>query len=293
MSHPRPEHAPSVTCHKIVIKPNQSFLNLDWKLFWEYRDMLIFLVRRDFFSKYKQTVLGPAWFVVQPVLTTLVFTVIFGKVANIPTDGVPQPLFYFGGLLAWNYFSQTFQAASNTLIGNANIYKKVFFPRLIIPASSALSNLLAFAVQLLTFSAFWLYFKYFTDAGSSFHLSLSVCLFPLILLQSAAIALGTGLWMSTITAKYRDLHHLTQFLIQIWMYTTPIIYPLSSVPERWQWLVNLNPVAAMVEATRAMLLGTPMPHPVFILQSLAITLIIFFSGLIVFNRAQRTFVDYA
>lgn len=283
----------TTTDYELVIRPNRSWMHVDWAGIWEYRDMLFFLVHRDFTAKYKQTLLGPAWFILQPLFMTLVFTVIFGNFAKISTDGLPPTLFYLSGLLAWTYFSTTLTTTSATFITNAKLFGKVYFPRMVVPLSVVISNLLAFALQLATFLAFWVYFKFFTASSGQFHLSPQVWLFPLLVLQTGALSLGAGLWMSALTAKYRDLHHMTPFLVQLWMYGTTVIYPLSVVPEKWRWAVNLNPMTAVVESYRYLFLGESALEPIYLLQSVVITLLLLLGGLFIFNRVQRTFIDYA
>ena len=248
-------------------------------------------MHRDFVAKYKQTVLGPAWFILQPLLTTVVFTVIFGKVAKIPTDGLPPVLFYLAGLLGWSYFAQTFQNTSGTLVANAGLFGKVYFPRLIVPLSAVISNLLAFALQLGTFLCFWIYFKFFTAAGASFGFSGAIVFLPLVVLQIAALSLGVGLWLSALTAKYRDFILLSGFIIQIWMYATPVIYPLSQIPERWRWLAVLNPMTMPVETIKYMLLGQGVVVPSYLAVSLAMTVLFLVFGVLVFNKVEKTFVD--
>jgi len=217
-----------------IIQPTKSWFRIPWREIWHYRDLLYLLVRRDFVAKYKQTILGPLWFILQPLLTTLVFTVIFGRVAKIPTDELPPLLFYLCGMLPWSYFAQCMNGTSTTFVTNAALFGKVYFPRLVVPLSIVTSSLLAFLIQLVTFAVFWLYYKFFTEAGSLFHLrAMPLALCPLLLLQTAALGLAVGLWMSALTAKYRDFVHLSGFLTQLWMYATPVVYPLSVVPERW------------------------------------------------------------
>ena len=283
----------SKTHYEVHIKPTTSWFRLELKSLWDYRDMLLFLVIRDFVSKYKQTVLGPLWFVIQPLMMTLVFTVIFGKVAGLSTDGLPQPLFYLCGMLGWTYFSTCFQGTSTQLITNANLYKKVYFPRMIVPLSVVASNLIAYAIQFGTFIVFWIYYRYFSAAGSGIQVQGSILMLPLIILQTAAFSLGVGLWMSALTAKYRDLQQLSAFLIQVWMYVTPVIYPMSSIREDWRWIAFLNPMATIVESYREMFLGVSVITSEATLISVGITLAVMLSGVIVFNRIQRVFVDYA
>ena len=284
-------HAPSN--YEIVIRPTRGWLQLNLGEIWQYRDLLFLLVHRDFVAKYKQTILGPAWFVLQPLLTTVVFSIVFGEIAKIPTDDLPPMLFYLAGLLGWNYFAQTFQSTSVTLIGNAGLFGKVYFPRLVVPLSAVISNLFAFALQLATLLAVWIYFKLFTSAGGLFGFSASIVWFPLVLLQVAALSLGVGLWLSALTAKYRDFTFLSGFIIQIWMYATPVIYPLSQIPEKWRWIAVLNPMTMPVEAIRIMFLGQGTVVGAYVTLSLSITVLLLLSGVLVFNKVERTFVDTA
>jgi lipopolysaccharide transport system permease protein len=276
---------------ELVIRPTRGWLNLDLAEVWRYRDLLFMLVHRDFISKYKQTILGPAWFVLQPLMMTMIFTVIFGNVASIPTDGLPPVLFYLAGLVGWNYFAQTFQSTSGTLINNAGLLGKVYFPRLIVPLSAVISNLLALGLQLATFLVFWMYFRFFTASGASLEIDRSLVLFPLLMLQVAALSLGVGLWLSALTAKYRDFTFLTGFIIQIWMYATPVIYPLSQIPERWRWLAVLNPMTMPVETVKYMFLGRGTVTVEFVAMSVGITIALLLSGVLVFNKVEKTFVD--
>jgi lipopolysaccharide transport system permease protein len=277
--------------YELVIRPTRGWVHLNLADIWRYRDLLLILVHRDFVAKYKQTILGPAWFILQPLLMTIVFTVIFGAVINIPTDGLPPVLFYFAGLLGWNYFAQTFQNTSGTLVNNAGLFGKVYFPRLIVPLAAVISNCMAFALQLATFLCIWAYFKIFTGAGATFGVSLAIVWLPLILLQIAALSFGVGLWLSAMTAKYRDFTFLSSFIIQIWMYATPVIYPLSQIPEKWRWLAVLNPMAMPVETIKYMFLGQGLVIPAYLAVSVAITLLLLLSGVLVFNRIEKTFVD--
>lgn len=276
---------------EIVIQPNRSWFYIDWQGLWHYRDLLFFLVKRDFISYYKQTILGPLWFIIQPLLMTLVFTVIFGKIAKIPTDGLPPMLFYLCGLLVWRYFASCLNTTSNTFEANAHLFGKVYFPRLIVPLSVIISNLLAFAIQLVTFLGFYFYFKYFTPAGMSFKPNLVIFVLPLLLLQTAAISLGVGLWMSALTAKYRDLRFLMGFLVQLWMYATPVIYPMSIIPEKWRPLAAINPMAAIVELYRYAFFGVGSLNFNYLLISAVTTVFVLLSGVLIFNRAERTFID--
>jgi lipopolysaccharide transport system permease protein len=275
---------------EIHIRPNRSWVRIDWRELWEYRDLLYLLVRRDFVSKYKQTVLGPAWFILQPVLMSLMFTVVFGKIARLPTDGLPPYLFYLCGQLSWQYFATNMNATASTFTANAHLFGKVYFPRLAIPLATSFSNLIAFLIQFATFCAFWAYYK-FTPEGPSFGLHVSLLLLPLVLLHVMALSLGVSLWMSSLSAKYRDFGLLMGFLTQLWMFATPIIYPLSGVPEKWRWLAELNPMAVIAEWFRLALLGQGSVGLESWALSLAITLVFFFTGLAIFQRTSRTFVD--
>lgn len=275
---------------EIIIEPTRGFRFTPWRGLYAYRDLLWLMVWRDIVARYKQTVLGPLWFIVQPLLTTVVFTVVFGRMAGIPTADVPPTLFYLCGLLPWGYFAQTFQSTSSSLVQNAGLFGKVYFPRLIVPLSAVLSNLVAFAIQLGSFAAFFVIYK-FTDAGATFLLNPTVALLPLVLFQVAALSLGVGLWLAAITVRFRDFAVLATFLIQLWMYATPIIYPLANVPARFQLVAALNPMTMPVEAFRFMLLDAPAPAAGFYAISVAITLVALVTGLAAFQRAEKNFVD--
>lgn len=276
--------------YEVVIQPNRSWLRIDWRGLVEFRDLLWLLVRRDFVSKYKQTLLGPAWFVLQPLFMTVVFTLMFDRVAKISTDGNPAGLFYLCGLLAWNYCAQNVSAASATFTNNAGLFSKVYFPRLIVPLSIAVSNLAAFALQFVTFMGFYLVYK-MSPAGATFGLNGWIFLLPALVVQIAALSLGVSLWMSSLTARYRDLIHLMQFLIQVWMFASFVIVPLSSVPAKWQWLAQANPMATVVEAFRLALLGSGTISLSAVVSSVVLTVVILLTGILVFQRTERTFID--
>ncbi len=277
--------------HYCEIRANRSSLLLDWREIWRYRDLLILLVRRDFVSKYKQTVLGPLWFIIQPVIMTVVFTLVFNRLADLPTNDVPPMLFYFCGLLGWNYFSQSFNGIASTFTGHANLFSKVYFPRMVIPLSCLFSNLIAFVIQLGCFVLIYAYLKMFSPSGGTFGFTMGIFLFPLVLLQAGLFALGVGLWLTSLTAKYRDLVHILQFLTQIWLYATPVIYPISKIPADWHWLFALNPMASVVESFRIIFLGAGNLTPGMLMTSIAVTLLVLISGMVFFNRIQRTFID--
>ena len=286
-----PVHDTELNKYEIVVRPHRSWLQVDWRDLWEYRDLLLLLVKRDFTAKYKQTILGPAWFVLQPLMMTMVFTIVFGKVAKIPTDGLPPFLFYLCGQLGWTYFATTFAITANTFTTNAPLFGKVYFPRLIVPFSVAISNLFALAIQTATFTAFWIYFNIYTPAGERLYLSISWLLFPVLIVISALLALGVGFWCSAATAKYKDLVHALGLLTQLWLYATPVIYPLSSVPEKWRWIAELNPMAAVVETSRWIFLGEATLSCFSILCCLTFTAALFVAGLVIFHKVERTFID--
>ncbi|MEP6808726.1 MAG: ABC transporter permease [Chthoniobacterales bacterium] len=276
---------------EIHIRPNQSWLGLDVSALWEFRDLLLLLVRRDFVARYQQTALGPAWAIVQPLVMTLVFTLVFGKFAGISTDGLPPILFYLSSLLTWNYHVQTVTLSAGTFTTNADLFRKVYFPRLIVPLSVALSNLIGLAIQAALFGTFWCYYKFFTPAGAHFGIGVTVLLFPLLLLLVAAVGVGSGLIIAASTAKYRDLQHVLPLVVQVWLYLTPVIYPLSQVPARWQWAVALNPVAPLVEMTRYLLLGHGEIHLGQFLYSVVAAICLLLLGIMSFQRTERTFID--
>ncbi len=273
------------------IAPSRGWLKLNWREIWEYRDLLALLVQRDVISRYKQTLLGPLWFIVQPILTAIVFALIFGRIAGIPTDGIPGPLFYLCGLLGWTYFSQNVSTAGASFVNNAHLFGKVYFPRLIVPLATVISNLVAFTIQLLPFLAFLGYYLVTGTHGGSVHVTWRFLLFPLPLLHVAVLSLGVSLLMSAATAKYRDLIHFNQFLIQIWMFATPIFYPLSKVPAHYEWVVWANPMSVPTETFRICLLGRGTLDPAEVAFSLAFALVLLLAGLAAYQRVERTVID--
>ncbi len=279
--------------YDVIIRPQQSWLYLDWRGLVQYRDLLIELVRRDFSSRYKQTILGPAWFVINPLITTLLFVLVFAKVIGVPTDGVHPALFYQCGLLAWAYFAQILAGTSNTLHGNMYLFGKVYFPRLIVPLSVAVSNLAALAIQFVSFGVIYVTLAMTQPDVVASRPNAGLFLLPLAVLHTAILGLGVGLLLSAASAKYKDFSHLNAFLVQLWMYVTPIIYPLSKIPEKWQWLAVLNPMTAITETFRAALLGTPGVTALQYASSVGISVALLVAGVLLFQRISRTFVDYA
>ncbi|MBI5075493.1 MAG: ABC transporter permease [Nitrospirae bacterium] len=271
-----------------VIGPKSGWFDLDLMNLWNYRDLIMLFVKRDFVTFYKQTILGPLWFLLQPLVTAVVFTVIFGRIAKIPTDGMPQILFYMSGIVIWNYFSDCLNKTSDTFAANAGIFGKVYFPRLTVPISIVITNLLTFAIQFLLFLAFWIYFYV---GGAAIKPTLWSLLIPLLLIQMAALGLGLGILVSSLTTKYRDLKFVVGFGVQLWMYATPIVYPMSQIPDKWQWLYGLNPMAAIVETARFAFLGAGSVRPGNLGISFAVTVFILLAGLVFFSRIEKTFMD--
>jgi lipopolysaccharide transport system permease protein len=271
-----------------VFRSRSGWFDLHLKDLWEYRDLILLFVRRDFVSIYKQTILGPLWFLLQPLISTFIFTIIFGKLAGIPTDGVPQPLFYMGGIVTWNYFSGCLTRTSDTFVANAGIFGKVYFPRLAVPLSIVIINLLTFAIQ---FALFLAILAFFMIKGAALHPNICVLLTPLLLLQMGALGLGLGILISSLTTKYRDLTFVVGFGMQLWMYASPIVYPMSKVPAKWQWLYALNPVAAIIETFRYAFLGAGAFNPIRLGISALATTLLLLVGIITFSRVEKTFMD--
>lgn len=245
-------------------------------------------MRRDFIAIYKQTILGPVWFLLQPMFSTLVFTIVFGRIAKIPTDGVPHLLFYLSGVVVWNYFSTCLNKTSDTFAGNAYIFGKVYFPRLVVPVSVVITNLITFGIQFALFMAFVLGFYL---SGAELKMNLWILATPLLLVQMAALGLGMGILISSLTTKYRDLTYLVTFGVQLWMYATPVVYPVSLIPHEWQWLYLINPMAPIVEIFRYAFLSAGGVRPWQLGVSAGITLGILLIGIILFSRIEKTFMD--
>ncbi|MBU3995864.1 MAG: ABC transporter permease [Actinobacteria bacterium] len=270
--------------HVIIIEPDRSWLRIPWRELLEYRDLLYLMVRRDFVSKYKQTILGPLWFIIQPLMNTLVFTLVFKKMAGLSTDGYPGVLFYMSGMLAWQYFSQCMQGTSTVFVANQNLFGKVYFPRMVVPLSVIISNLLAYALQLLTFLCFWVYFRYFTYARDLIYLTPALLALPLVILHIGCLALGVGLWMSALTAKYRDFTHLSGFLTQLWMFgTLPLFMSMSEIPIRYQWILSVNPVCPIVQWYRYAFLGAEGYNMGQMWVSVAVTVVLLITGILIFT----------
>lgn len=271
-----------------IILPANGWFNLQLGEVWRYRYLIMLFVRRDFVAIYKQTVLGPVWFLLQPLVSTLVFTVIFGQIAKIPTDGIPNILFYMSGIVIWNYFSTCLNSTSNTFVANAGVFGKVYFPRLAVPVSVVIINMLTFAIQ---FSLLLLFIFYFSQSGASIKITYLVFLIPLLLIQMAALGLGLGILVSSLTTRYRDLSFVIGFGVQLWMYITPVVYPLSQVPRHLYPLVAANPMTPITETFRCALLGAGSFSAMSLVISISETVIILILGLIVFSRVEKSFMD--
>lgn len=272
----------------LVIRPKTGWFDLRLADLWRYRDLTMIFVWRDFVATYKQTILGPLWYVIQPLFTTLLFTVIFGRVANLPTDGLPQMLFYMAGVTSWNYFADCLNRASVTFIQNASIFGKVYFPRLTVPLSMVISNLIKFGIQFALFLGFlaWYWFQ-----GSPVHPNLAVLLTPVLVLLMAALGLGCGIIISALTTKYRDLQILVSFGVQLAMYATPVIFPMSIFPNASRWILLFNPMAPIVETFRYAFLGAGDFSWFYLGCSVVITTIILLIGILLFNHVEKTFMD--
>ncbi len=272
-----------------IIEPTKSYLSIKWKEIFEYRDLLVLLAKRDITVVYKQTILGPIWFLIQPIITALVFTVIFGRIAKIATGGIPHFVFYMSGTVMWNYFSSVLNNSATSLVGNANLLSKVYFPRLIVPFASVLSNFVHFLLNMAIFVVFYLYF-YFT--GASLQPSWWILALPLLIVYTALTGLGFGLWVAALTTKYRDMRFALPFILQMWMYATPIVYPASSVTNPvFRMILWTNPMSVAVELNRYLFTGISSVSLIPVLIGVSVTTLVLVSGVIVFNRVQRNFVD--
>jgi lipopolysaccharide transport system permease protein len=271
-----------------VIKPKTNWFNFHLKEVWRYRDLLMLFVRRDFVSVYKQTILGPLWYLLQALFTTITFTIIFGRVAKLPTDGIPQPLFYMAGIVCWGYFSLCLTKTSNTFVNNAGVFGKVYFPRLTVPISIVISNLVSFGIQLIMFLGFMIYYYF---QGMPVNLNITLLLFPILIVLMAGLGLGLGIIISSMTTKYRDLQYLVTFGVQLLMYATPVIFPLSFFGGKLRTLMLLNPVTSIVETFKYAFLGSGTFSWLHLSYSAGFTLVVLFIGIVLFNRIERNFMD--
>ncbi|WP_298952423.1 ABC transporter permease [uncultured Nonlabens sp.] len=274
------------------IKPKGKLIDLNLKEIWRYRDLLVLFVKRDIVTVYKQTVLGPLWFLIQPLFTSVVFTLVFNTFADIKTDGVPPFLFNLAGITLWNYFKECLTSSSSTFTANASLFGKVYFPRFIVPASKVLSGLFKYGIQLFIFTIFYLYFIFVKDV--SIAPSIYVWIFPLTILNMALLGLGLGMILSSMTTKYRDLTILVSFGINLLMYLSAVMYPLSEAKIKspdWAWIIETNPLAQVIELYRNLLLGTGDISFTGLGISSSIAIIAFLIGLVIFNRTEKTFID--
>jgi lipopolysaccharide transport system permease protein len=278
-----------MTDYIFEIKPKTKYLDLNLRETWRYRDLLALFVRRDFVAVYKQTVLGPLWFFIQPILTSLMQVLVFNNIANLPVDGMPPMLFYLSGNVIWQYFSSCLTLTSNTFVGNSGIFGKVYFPRVITPLSMVISQLFKFGVQFALFLAIWMWYYFLGD--SSIVLSWHILLLPLLIVIMAGLGLGAGMLISALTTKYRDFTFLLSFAVQLMMYATPIIYPLSFVPGEYKKLLVANPMTSIVETFRFGFMGSGSFDWTHLAYSFAVMVVLLFLGTIVFNKVEKTFMD--
>ena len=265
------------------LQPSRGFFQLDLSAVWQYRELLYFLAWREVKIRYKQTVIGAAWAVLQPLLTMVIFTVVFGRLANIPSDGLPYPIFAYAGLLPWTYFSEAISRTSGSLVGDANLLRKVYFPRLIIPFATVVTPAIDFALSFILLIGMMVWFGVSPTLGAMF--------LPGFLLLALMTALAVGLWLSALNVRYRDVRHTVPFLVQFWMYASPVVYPVSLVPEKWRLVFSLNPMAGVIEGFRWGLLGKERPDFTVIGISAVMVLVLLVSGLLFFKRMERTFAD--
>lgn len=270
-----------------VIVPKNGWLDINLKEVWKYRDLIVLFVRRNFVSQYKQTILGPAWALIQPLMTTVVFTVVFGSLAGLAADGVPTFLFYLSGTVAWQYFSTCLTGTAGTFTGNAAILGKVYFPRIVMPVSTVLTNLIAFAIQ---FAMFLVCLAFYWIDGQVYP-NLLILMLPILILHMACLGLGTGVIISSLTTKYRDLTMVVGFGVQLWMYATPVTYDINIIPEKFMWLYMLNPMTPIINTFRKAFLGIGTFDLNYYLLSWAVTLVILFFGVMLFSRVEKTFMD--
>ncbi len=273
-----------------VIKPKDKLLSVDFKEIWQYRDLMMLFVKRNIITQYKQTILGPLWYLIQPLMTTIMYMVVFGGIAKISTDGLPQPLFYLAGISFWQYFSDCLTKTSNTFVNNAGIFGKVYFPRLITPLSDVISNLVRFGIQFGLFLCVYAYYMIFTDAP--IHTNWYALLIPILVMMLAGLSLGFGILFSSMTTKYRDLQLLLSFFVSLWMYATPVIYPLSTITNPKLLLVmQLNPLTGIVEFFKYGMLGVGCHEWWMLGYSFGFMVMLLIIGVVVFNKVQRSFMD--
>jgi lipopolysaccharide transport system permease protein len=271
-----------------IIEPQHRLIHIDWKEIWRYRDLIYLFVKRDFTAQYKQTILGPLWFLIQPILSSSVFTIIFSQIARLSTDEVPPFLFYMSGLVAWGYFASCLGSSAGTFSTNASIFGKVYFPRLTVPIANAITNLLTFGIQLGLFLVIW---AILMARGAPIHPQWAIIFVPLLLLQMALLGIGVGCFISSYTTRYKDFSLLVGFGVQLWMYASCVFFPLSSVPENYRWILVLNPMVPLIEGFRYAFLGAGIVERWQLGVGFGVSVLIFFIGVMVFRRTERTFAD--
>ena len=278
-----------------VISSKKKLIDFNFKEIWRYRDLLFLFVKRDIITLYKQTVLGPLWYLIQPLFTSLIFTLIFNNLADIPTgEGVPNFLFNLAGITSWNYFKDCLVGTSDTFKKNENIFGKVYFPRVIMPMSVVVSNLLKYGVQLVVFSGFYIYFVLFSKTSYTISPQLNLALFPLLIVLMALLGLGLGMIISSMTTKYRDLTFLIQFGVQLLMYGSAVMYPMSYFQDKlpnYYWLIEWNPIAIIIESFRTMVFGVGDLNTYKLIYTAIMSVIIFLVGLVIFNKTEKSFID--
>jgi len=266
-----------------IIEPKKGWIPIDFKEIWRYRELFYFLTKRDIKVRYKQTVLGGLWAIIQPFFTMVVFSIFFGRLAKLPSDGIPYPIFVYAGLLPWTYFANALANSGNSLVGSANLITKVYFPRVIIPASASLAGLLDLFIAMTILFVMMVYYGLFPG--------MALLLFPFLIALTFLCAVGVGLWLSAMNVQYRDIRYAIPFIIQVWMFVSPVIYPASLVTERYKWVLALNPMGGIINAFRACLLGhKPVDWSLLGVSTITI-FVIFFSGLYYFRRMEKTFAD--
>ena len=272
-----------------IILPKKSLFSINYSEIWSYRDLLIMLVKRDFVTTYKQTILGPIWFFIQPIFTTIIYVFVFGNIAGLSTDGSPKILFYMSGTILWNYFADCLNKTATVFRENQNIFGKVYFPRLITPLSIVTSGLFKLGIQFLLFILILVYYHIFTSVNV--HLSPILLILPLLILLMAMLSLGIGLMITSFTTKYRDLVFLLQFGVQLLMYATPVIYPLSSLPDKYRWIIELNPMTSIIETFRYGILGSGSFSWFSLGYTFIFSIIVLSLGTLIFNKTEKDFMD--
>ncbi len=283
------------TSHSFEISPKKHLLYINFREYWRYRDLLFLLVKRDFVAAYKQTVLGPLWFFIQPIISSIIYSVVFNRVAKISTNEVPPYLFYLGSLTMWSFFSACFTSSSNLFTGGAALFGKVYFPRLIVPLAAIINNMIRFGMQFLLFIATYLYYMYYSTSNVALDISIYILLLPVLIILVSGIGLGLGIIVSSLTTKYRDLTNLVGFGIQLLLYASPVIYPVSQIPEDIPYLkeiLALNPLTSILESFRLAFFETGSTmHWGGLLYTFVFMVVVFIIGLIAFNRTEKNFID--